>query len=211
MQRVLIVSGGWSGHKPEEFSLLFEELYKSLGIEVVHRDELAAFDDLAYLKSFDILMPNWTMGALSDEQEKNLCEAVKSGVSFAGVHGGAGDAFRSKLTYQWMVGGQFVGHPYVGEYEVRITQKDHPVCKSLKEKFLVNTEQYYLLCDASIQTLAETTYIYEDQEITMPVVWVKKWGQGKVFYSALGHDPKEYESFPEMRQLLENGIKYLLD
>ena len=31
------------------------------------------------------------------------------------------DAFRGNVEYQWMVGGQFVGHPHVGKYTVRLT------------------------------------------------------------------------------------------
>lgn len=209
MKNVLIVSGGWLGHKPYEFADFFEQLYKDQDFEVVHSHTLDSFNDLNFLKSFDILMPNWTMGEISDEQEHNISEAIKSGVNLVGIHGGAGDAFRSCLTYQWMLGGQFLGHPYMGEYEVRITQKDHPICLGISASFTVNTEQYYMLTEPSIKVLAETRYIYEGQTIIMPVAWVKNWGQGKVFYSALGHEPSEYDVYPEMKQLLTQGIRFL--
>ncbi|EDM28751.1 hypothetical protein LNTAR_09279 [Lentisphaera araneosa HTCC2155] len=209
MKNVLIVSGGWLGHKPYEFADFFEQLYKDQDFEVIHSHTLDSFNDLNFLKSFDILMPNWTMGEISDEQEHNISEAIKSGVNLVGIHGGAGDAFRSCLTYQWMLGGQFLGHPYVGEYEVRITQKDHPICLEISASFTVNTEQYYMLTEPSIEVLAETRYIYEGQTMIMPVAWVKNWGQGKVFYSALGHEPSEYDVYPEMKQLLTQAIRFL--
>jgi len=209
MKNVLIVSGGWLGHKPYEFADFFEQLYKDQDFEVVHSHTLDSFNDLNFLKSFDILMPNWTMGEISDEQEHNISEAIKSGVNLVGIHGGAGDAFRSCLTYQWMLGGQFLAHPYVGEYEVRITQKDHPICLGISASFTVNTEQYYMLTEPSIKVLAETRYIYEGQTMIMPVAWVKNWGQGKVFYSALGHEPSEYDVYPEMKQLLTQAIRFL--
>ena len=209
MKKVLIVSGGWTGHKPYEFADFFEKLYKDQDFEVVHSHTLDSFNDFDFLKSFDILMPNWTMGEISDEQEGNISEAIKSGVNLVGIHGGAGDAFRSCLTYQWILGGQFLGHPYVGEYEVRITQKDHPICLGISASFTVNTEQYYMLTEPSIEVLAETRYIYEGQTMIMPVAWIKNWGQGRVFYSALGHEPSEYGKHPEMKQLLTQAIRFL--
>ncbi|MDD7984663.1 ThuA domain-containing protein [Lentisphaera marina] len=209
MKNVLIVSGGWLGHKPYEFADFFDQLYKEQGFEVIHSHTLDSFNDLNFLKSFDILMPNWTMGEISDEQENNISEAIKSGVNLLGIHGGAGDAFRSCLTYQWMLGGQFLAHPYVGEYEVRITQKNHPICLGISASFTVDTEQYYMLTEPSIEVLAETRYIYEDQTMIMPVAWVKNWGQGKVFYSTLGHEPSEYDKYPEMKQLLTQAIRFL--
>ena len=39
----------------------------------------------------------------------------------------------------------------------------------------------------------------------MPVVWKRRHGAGRVFYSALGHVSKEFE-VPEMRTLFERGM-----
>ncbi|WDE97442.1 ThuA domain-containing protein [Lentisphaera profundi] len=203
------MSVGWSGHKPYEFADFFEGHFHKRGMEVVHSRTLDFFGDLNYLKRFDLIMPNGTMGEITEEQENNLIEVVRLGVNLVRVHVGAGDAFRSSLNYQWMIGGQFLGHPYVGEYEVRLTQKDHATCSGIPTKFIVNTEQYYMLVDPSIE--AETAYIYENQEVEMPVAWVKRWGKGRVFYSSLGHDPIEYKKFPEMRLLLTNAIKFLVE
>ncbi len=39
----------------------------------------------------------------------------------------------------------------------------------------------------------------------MPVVWKRRHGQGRVFYSALGHVAKEFE-VPQMRTIFERGM-----
>ena len=51
------------------------------------------------------------MGEITTQQEKNLTNAVKKGVGFAGAHGGIIDSFRTSTNYQFMTGGQWVEHP----------------------------------------------------------------------------------------------------
>jgi type 1 glutamine amidotransferase len=40
----------------------------------------------------------------------------------------------------------------------------------------------------------------------MPVAWIKKWGKGRVFYSALGHSPEEFSKFPASLELTVRGL-----
>ena len=39
----------------------------------------------------------------------------------------------------------------------------------------------------------------------MPVVWKTRYGQGRVFYSSLGHVAAEF-AVPEMRTILQRGL-----
>jgi uncharacterized protein len=43
------------------------------------------------------------------------------------------------------------------------------------------------------------------KDVTMPVVWKKTYGKGRVFYSALGHTADEF-AVPEMKTMLERGL-----
>jgi type 1 glutamine amidotransferase len=36
----------------------------------------------------------------------------------------------------------------------------------------------------------------------MPVVWKRRWGRGRVFYSAIGHDPVDWD-IPEAQELTQ--------
>jgi len=54
------------------------------------------------------VVPVWTMGRLTAEQEKGLCDTVASGAGLAGWHGTMCDSFRENTNYQWMTGGQWV-------------------------------------------------------------------------------------------------------
>lgn len=146
------------------------------------------------------------MGALTEAQTKGLQEAVQSGVGLAGIHGGMGDAFRGNLDYEWMTGGHFVGHPHVGDYTIRIRELASPITKGLPPSFAYRSEQYYMMIDPGIHILADTEYLYEGQTVIMPVAWTKHWGRGRVFYSALGHAPEEFEQFPEALKLTVQGM-----
>ena len=204
MKTALIVSGGWDGHKPKEFA-------QRLGDQLAKRDfkveQATSLDALTQdLSKFGVVIPNWTMDKLPEEASRNLCGSVAEGkTNVAGIHGGAGDAFRGDLSYEWMIGGHFVGHPHVGDYTVEIV-KDHAVTKGLPKSFPYKSEEYYLMVDPAIDVLAEASYTHEGKTCKMPIAWTKNWGKGRVFYSSLGHDPKEFDDFPASLQLAIQGL-----
>jgi type 1 glutamine amidotransferase len=39
----------------------------------------------------------------------------------------------------------------------------------------------------------------------MPVVWKRMWGQGRVFYSSLGHVASDFD-VPEMKEIVQRGM-----
>ena len=204
--KILFLQGGWDGHKPEQIVQKFQSTLQQQGC---HSDTVTSFEKLAdadWLKTFDAISPCWTMGTLSPEQSAGLCAAIHGGVGLGGIHGGMGDAFRGNLDYEWMVGGHFVGHPHVGDYTVRVTHSADPIMQGLPTEFSYNSEQYYMLMDPAVRVLAETDYSFEGSTFQMPVVWTKHWGKGRVFYSALGHDPMEFDRYPEVFQMSLNGI-----
>jgi type 1 glutamine amidotransferase len=151
------------------------------------------------------------MGQISGEQEKGLLDAVTNGVGFAGFHGGMGDSFRGHHSYEWAVGGHFVAHPGdIKSYTVNISDSEHEITHGLGD-FEMQSEQYYMLTDPGNRVLATTKFEsgLESapwvQGTIMPVVWTKKWGAGRVFYSSLGHVAKDFD-VPEARELTLRGM-----
>jgi len=206
MKRALLFWGGWPGHQPEKFATRFAESLRCKGFSPQVESSLDCLADAEKLKSYALIVPCWTMGTLTQEQSDGLQQAVKSGVGLAGIHGGMGDAFRGNLDYEWMVGGHFSGHPHVGDYTVRIRDFASPITQGLPGTFGYRSEQYYMMIDPGIHLLADTEYLYEGHVCTMPVAWIKMWGKGRVFYSALGHEPEEFDRFPEAWTLTMRGL-----
>lgn len=208
MKKALFIAGGWDGHQPEKFVKLLSDELRRAQFATDIESSLDVLADLGRLKTYDLISPCWTMGALSPEQSEGLLTAVKDGVGLAGIHGGMGDAFRGNTGYEWIVGGHFVGHPHVGDYVVRIKDFDSPITRGLPGSFGYNSEQYYMLIDPAVHVLADSDYVYEGRHCTMPVAWIRNWGKARVFYSALGHDPAEFGKFPEALTLTVRGLRW---
>jgi type 1 glutamine amidotransferase len=203
----LVMWGGWDGHTPKDTAEIFAGKLKENGFEVRFENSLKPLEDVEAVKQFSLIVPMWTMGEMTNEQWTGLHQAIHdAGVGIAGIHGGMGDAFRGRLEYQWMVGGQFLGHPYVGEYKVKLTAVDSPITNGMPKIFKYKSEQYYMSIDPAVTVLAYTPYKYEGQKIKMPAIWTKTWGQGRVFYSALGHSAEELHSFPDVIEMTTRGM-----
>ena len=209
MKHALMVWGGWDGHEPKQCVDIFAPFLQSQGYEVRVSDTLDAYLEEDYMRSLALVVPVWTMGTITGEQERGLLEAVKSGVGIAGWHGGMGDSFRNNVDYQFLVGGQWVAHPGgVIDYRVNITNHQDPITAGLAD-FDMHSEQYYLHVDPSNEVLATTTFRGDVcpwiEGAVMPVVWKRKWGEGRVFYSSCGHIAADFD-VPEAREIVKRGM-----
>lgn len=210
-KKVLFVFGGWKGHEPTESVDVFVPWLKSEGAEVTVSDTLDSYLDKKLLDSLDLIIQNWTMGTISGDHEKALLGAIKQGVGFAGWHGGIGDSFRNNPEYLFMVGGQWVAHPGgVIDYKVKITNSTDPITKGIND-FKIHSEQYYMHVDPNVKVLATTEYTGDPlswiDKCIIPVVWKKYYGEGRVFYSSLGHVMTDFKDF-EIFEIQKRGIRW---
>lgn len=205
-RKALIVWGGWDGHSPKEIGQLFESVLKGDGFDVEMSDTVAVFEDVDKLKSLDLIVPVWTAGTLTGEQQSAVCKTVReAGVGVAGCHGGMCDAFRNSCEWQFMTGGQWVAHPGNDKvtYAVNFTEKDHPVTRGIAD-FNVSSEQYYMHVDPAVKVLATTHFPTADGphvpngSVEMPVLWTKMYGKGRIFYSSIGHSVAVTEAEPHL-------------
>jgi type 1 glutamine amidotransferase len=209
-KKALMVYGGWDGHQPKQCSERFRPHLEKNGFTVVVQESLDCYSDRALMSSLDLIVQCWTCGTITGEQSQGLQAAVSAGVGLAGWHGGLGDSFRGDVGYQWMTGGQFVGHPGNAiDYTVHIQGWDDPITAGVRDFTMPKTEQYYMLVDPSNLVLATSTFSGQHQDhtagVVMPVVWKRRWGKGKVFYSSIGHTPQDFD-VPEARIITERGL-----
>ncbi len=211
---ILFVYGGWEGHEPVKCRDLFVPWLKKQGYKVTSSPSLDSYLDEKLMNTVDLIIQIYTMSSITKDQEKMLLNAVKErGVSIAGWHGGLADAFRMNVEYQFMVGGQWVAHPgNIIDYTVNIINSKDPITRGLND-FSVHSEQYYMHVDPSNEVLAETTFngehAYWIEGTKMPVVWKKKYGKGKVFYTSLGHTVDVFD-IPEAITIMQRGILWAL-
>jgi type 1 glutamine amidotransferase len=210
MSTALVVRGGWEGHRPVETTELFLPGLLAAGFDLTISDDLAVYE--GDLTTFDLIVQCWSIGELNEKQCAGLVGAVRSGVGFAGWHGGILGTFVASRDYLRMIGGQFLWHqPDFVDYRVnvRAERADHPIMTGIVD-FDVHTEQYWLISDAHNDVLATTVVHPEPGEefaepVPMPVVWTRQWGAGKVFVSTIGHRPLDLRQ-PEVHDLTLRGL-----
>ncbi|PBB83234.1 hypothetical protein CK218_03525 [Mesorhizobium sp. WSM3879] len=208
MRQALIVWGGWEGHEPEAGARVVKAMLEEQGFAVRLENTTAVFADPA-IADLSLIVPIYTMSKIAKAEEANLTKAVENGVGLGGYHGGMGDAFRESTDYQFMCGGQWVAHPgNILDYRVNIVRRDDPIVAGIDD-FQYRSEQYYMHVDPSNDVLATTTFSGEHAPwiagVVMPVIWKRRHGKGRVFYSSLGHAAKEFE-VPQMRTILRRGL-----
>ncbi|MDA0200647.1 MAG: ThuA domain-containing protein [Bacteroidetes bacterium] len=218
-KNIIYVYGGWKGHKPTESVDLMVPKLRAEGANVKVFDTLSVYTDEKLMAETDLIIQVWTMGKLTKEQFRGLEKAVMNGTGLSGWHGGMGDAFRDNLRYQFMVGGQFVSHPGGNiDHSIRIIDQTDPITKGLKDFELKKTEQYYMLIDPNIKVLAISEFDRESYQkpgkpenkvtgSTMPVVWKKHYGKGRIFYSSIGHKLSDFD-VPEVMTMQMRGFRW---
>lgn len=210
-KKALIVQGGWDGHEPAQCAAIFADMLRGENYEVILSDTLDSYLDQALMSSLSLVVPVWTMGEISNPQWQGLEAAVKSGVGIGGWHGGMGDSFRVNTGYQFMVGGQWVAHPGgIIDYTVNIIRTKDPIVAGIKD-FRMHSEQYYMHTDPGNEVLATTAFPGTHEGIdwikgtVMPVVWKRRYGQGRVFYSSLGHVAADFK-IPAAKEIARRGL-----
>ena len=96
--------------------------------------------------------------------------------------------------------------------------KEDPITRGIEDFDLKKTEQYYMLIDPNIKVLAISEFVREKYEkpgkqenkitgSTMPVVWKKNFGKGRIFYSSIGHNLTDFD-VPEVMKMQMRGFRW---
>ena len=195
--RVLQFAGGQI-HDWKAVGAEVNDVLKSSGKFTVNRvdEDLNVFTK--DLSKYAAIVFHYTVGEITDAQMDGISSFVKGGRGFVGIHSAA-DSFRGSPDFRAFIGGHFITHPRYRDYQVSVLDAQHPITEGLEE-FIVTDEQYITDYDPRNHVLATALY----KGVAYPVAWTKKWGKGKVFYLALGHDgpSAKHEKF---RLMLERG------
>ncbi|WP_407561063.1 ThuA domain-containing protein [Streptomyces sp. 184] len=209
-RRALVVRGGWEGNHPVQTTNLFLAFLRENGFEVLVEDSLEVYEDEDLLLKTDLVLQCWTRGDITAGESAGLLAAVRAGTGFAGWHRGVVDAFREDPGYQLMTGGTFVGHPPGGgplRVDLCAEHADHPVLAGLGD-FTVDTEACWALTDPLDDVLATVTVDPDDtrqRAVTIPAVWTRTWGKGRLFVSTVGRTPADFAN-PHVRTLTRQGL-----
>lgn len=211
MRRALVVRGGWEGHAPVACTERFLPVLAGHGFQVEISEDLSVYADPERLSACDLVVQCWSMGQITPGQAQGLAAAVAAGTGLAGWHGGIVAAF-DDWTYQHLTGGRFVHHPpgFVDHDLSTVPgREDHPIMAGVT-RVALHTEKYWVLTDPLCDVLATVTFepgpgTAWDRPVTVPAVWTRRWGAGRVFVSTVGHRPEDLD-VPEIRAVTGRGL-----
>ena len=137
----------------------------------------------------------WTMEQeLTPRQEAGLFEFVSGGKGLVGVHG---TAWKVGSRVVDLIGGHANWHPPGGTFRVHIEDPSHPATQGIAD-FELEDEIYISAYDPDLHILATAEWSDHDH----PLAWVKTYGEGRVFYTTLGHGPATFEQLG-MQKLIQ--------
>ncbi|KPK42154.1 MAG: hypothetical protein AMK72_14580 [Planctomycetes bacterium SM23_25] len=197
--RIFMLQGGghdWKNHLP----MLGEILTKTGDFEVTISDDMDQLKADNIRKYHVVLFYGSGLNFSDPAQEQGLCEFVRGGGAFAGIHS-ATDSFKKSDAYWELVGGRFSGHGG-GKFTVRIEDKNHPITKGLQD-FEIQDETYRHNYHPKAQR-HDLIRIDRGQE-QQSMAWVRDYGKGRVFYTSLGHGREAWAN-PHFQRLAVRGI-----
>lgn len=155
------------------------------------------------IEPFDVIVCYTTGENLTPDQARGLLEGMAhKGKGFVGTHSAA-DSFKETPGYLNMVGGKFLSHPsYWPELTINIKDRFHPVTEGLDD-FVMAEELYLMETYGHFDVLMSTWF----KGFERPITWVKPYGQGRVAYTALGHDKPQTEN-PNFQRLVVNAVRW---
>jgi type 1 glutamine amidotransferase len=157
----------------------------------------------------------------SDDQRLAFVHYMEAGGRFVGIHSACG----SERQWPWfwsMLGGTFIRHAPFQEFDLKVIDLSHPAVSFLEDTWHWDDECYYMnhLNPANHVVLAADLTTVKDEKRNeypahifgdlFPLAWCRETTHGRVFYTALGHEPEDY-SQPKFLKHLWGGIQWVLD
>jgi len=210
--KVLIVTGfdvgahDWRATTPAIRSILEDagrfDVTVHEGVEVFESSSLGNYDAIVLNYGF------WKQPDPSEQGKAGLLNYVKSGKGLVSLHF-ACSAFQDWSEYRELLGRVWKkgvgGHGPRGKFVVNIKTADHPITAGLSD-FEIDDELYSKLSgDAEIQVLASAHSDWSQRD--EPIVFVKRYGKGRVAHDVLGHDTRVQEN-PSYQTLLRRSVEW---
>ncbi|HEX8201833.1 MAG TPA: PVC-type heme-binding CxxCH protein, partial [Isosphaeraceae bacterium] len=188
-------------HRPADRAAQITPVLAGRGIAITYTENPSDLNPRT-LGRYDALVVYANIDAIAPEQENALLAYVEGGGGFVPIHC-ASFCFQNSPAYIALVGAQFLRHG-TGEFTTTVVDPDHPITNGLVP-FRTWDETYVHAKHNEqgrhvLQVRAEGT----GQE---PWTWVRTQGQGRVFYTAYGHDERTWQE-PGFHDLLERGIRW---
>lgn len=193
---------------------------------VFTRDNIAQYDAFFFYTTGDLTQPGGDGNPpMSPEGKQAFLDAIRSGKAFIGTHSasdtfhGPGDRFDprppAKLDpYSEMIGAEFIRHGPQQVARMSVAASKFPGVSSFDDGFEINDEWYAL---RNFQPNLHVVLVQETkgmngidyQRPPYPATWARMHGQGRVFYTSMGHRADVWTN-PNFQAVLLGGMAWAL-
>lgn len=168
------------------------------------------------LRGYDGFIFANTSGTLPLPDKEAFLQLIREGKSFIGMHA-ASDTFRSKDgvdPYIEMLGGEFQWHGDQVGVECQIHDPEHPSTTHFEGPWSIQREEIYIFQNYDRRRVHDLLALDRhpnkpEEKGHFPVTWCRMYGEGKVFYTSLGHREDVWEN-DLFQQHIEGGILWAL-
>ena len=218
---LLVVSGG--RHPYEESTPVLNEFLKAAGHEVTVTEDAGVLGDAGVMSGYDALVFNTLRvgdTTLTESERTGMKDFIGGGKGFVCIHisGCVPDGwpeYRKITGGGWVMAGSY--HPPYGQFTVNVKDPSSPGVKGISD-FVTNDELYmgieledgndvYITGDAE-----DGTHTWRGEPMfmpgaTFPLGWTRRYEDGKVFVTLLGHNGLSFET-PEFQRMVLNGVDW---
>jgi putative membrane-bound dehydrogenase-like protein len=188
-------------HQPAARFAQLEPVLAGRGIELVYTENLADLDP-AVLAGYDALAVFANIESITPEQEAAIAAFVRGGKGLVPLHC-ASFCFQNSPLWIDLVGAQFQRHG-AGDFATVIVAPEHPVMTGFGGFSSWDETYVHTKHNPRGRTVLEERVEGDHHE---PWTWVRTEGNGRVFYTAWGHDQRTWGN-PGFHNLVERGIRF---
>ncbi len=221
---VLIYTKNGEGYVHDNIAACTEallEICRRNGIDAVVSDSPTVFTQERLSQFHAVIFAN-TNNTVFDDDEQRLAfmRYIKAGGGMMGIHSASGTERRWPW-FQQAVGGAFLRHPPLQEFEIKVIDRSHPATEPFGGRFRWEDECYFhdrlnpdihVLMAVDLRTLKDNQLdrypgkVFGDY---FPLAWCHEYDGGRQFYTALGHKIEHYR-IPQFVRHLEAGLLWTI-
>lgn len=198
---------------------------KTEAFDVDLADTYDVFND-EHLSKYDCIVLNNTTNMQFPEpsQMTAFLHFIAGGKGLVGIHA-ASDNFKRHPICRALVGGEFGGHPWGarGTWAFKLDDPSHVLNSAFERKGFWHTDEIYqylpktfigtdvlrVLVSLDMSKKEVSDRAQEGRTREVPVSWVRKAGDGRVFYTNFGHRNETFKNRVILKHILD-GIQYAM-
>jgi putative membrane-bound dehydrogenase-like protein len=197
----LLFLGDNGHHRPADRAAQLLPVMAERGIEIKYTDRAGDLNSET-LKQFDGLIVFANIDRIEPDQARALLDYVAGGKGFIPLHC-ASFCFRNNDDVVALIGAQFQKHG-TGVFRTTIVTPEHPIMKGYRGFESWDETYVHTKHNTKDRTVLE---VRAEGDAKEPWTWVRTHGQGRVFYTAWGHDERTW-GHAGFQNLVERGIRW---